>query len=100
MLRFDSEDIAADRFCFFRFAEGAIEFRFFDGLGDSSGRDALHFISHGLSLQTSVYPTRNSPSSTTFHGARFRIVEDIKSSLIAGIRASFSATTLCFFPRA
>src|ERR1700758_5350026 len=58
MLRFDGEDVAADRFCFFRLIEGAIEFRLGDGVGYSSSRDALHFVSHG------------SPSHPTSRAAR------------------------------
>src|SRR5580658_3352916 len=90
MLRFDGEDIAADRFCLFSFVEGAIEFRFCDGLGDSRSRNALHFISHGLPSQLTSIPRREiCPSSTTFDSGCFRIVEISRAALSLGISSQF-----------
>src|ERR1700722_13445140 len=44
MLRFDVQNIATDRLCFFRFVKGTVEFRLRDGLWDSRCRNTFELI--------------------------------------------------------
>src|SRR5580704_961014 len=50
MLRFDVQNIATYRLCFFRFVEGSVELHLCNGLGDPRCRNVLELVFHGSSL--------------------------------------------------
>src|ERR1700733_5615102 len=94
MLRFDGQDIAADRLCLFRFVERAIEFSLRDGLSNPSCRNALNLIFHGF------FPPRSNFSGTVnlrtepyFPIRQFHQRPDWKSAA-PGFTPASNATTL------